>query len=171
MIKTFSQLKAVMILPFNVLVTVPILILYLTRETNVFGITHYPIFLVAGLFLIGMGISALFKTIRLFSRQGKGTLAPWDPTKHLIITGPYRYVRNPMISGVLTALLGEAMFFGSWILGAFAGFFFMLNTLYFKFSEEPGLVKRFGKEYEEYRKQVPMWIPRRTPYESKSKVY
>ena len=52
-------------------------------------------------------------TVRLFARIGRGTLAPWDPTERLVVEGPYAHVRNPMITGVLAVLLGEALIFGS----------------------------------------------------------
>ncbi len=69
-----------------------------------------------------------------------------------------------MISSVLGVLLGEAIFFGSWTILAWFLVAFVVNHLYFIFSEEPGLVKRFGEEYEAYKKNVPRWIPRLRPW-------
>jgi protein-S-isoprenylcysteine O-methyltransferase Ste14 len=104
------------------------------------------------------------RTISLFAREGKGTLAPWDPTQRLVVRGPYRYVRNPMITGVLSILLGEAALFGSlWVLAWWLAFF-AINAVYFPLIEEPGLRGRFGDEYERYRRSVPRWIPRRRPW-------
>lgn len=69
-----------------------------------------------------------------------------------------------MILGVNTVLIGEAIAFSSLNILIWAACFFIMNTIYFIFSEEPGLKKRFGKEYEEYKRNVPRWIPRRHPY-------
>lgn len=102
--------------------------------------------------------------MRLFARVGQGTLAPWDPTQRLVAQGPYRYVRNPMISGVLCVLLGEAALFGSAPLLVWAAAFFALNAAYIPLIEEPGLEKRYGAAYEAYRRNVPRWLPRRTPW-------
>lgn len=91
---------------------------------------------------------------------GRGTLAPWDPTNKLVVEGVYAYVRNPMISGVSFVVLGESVLLGSlWVFVWFV-IVIIVNTIYFKLSEEPGLVKRFGKDYQEYRSNVPMWVPR-----------
>jgi protein-S-isoprenylcysteine O-methyltransferase Ste14 len=97
-------------------------------------------------------------------KKGRGTLAPWNPTQKLVTDGVYRYVRNPMISGVLFILIGETIFFGSWLLFIWALIFGIGNTFYLRLSEEPGLVRRFGEEYLVYRRNVPMWIPRLKPW-------
>jgi protein-S-isoprenylcysteine O-methyltransferase Ste14 len=106
----------------------------------------------------------MFLTVRMFIRIGKGTLAPWHPTRKLVTGSLYGYVRNPMILGVWTVLIGESIVFRSWNILIWAGCFFIINTIYFILSEEPGLKKRFGAEYEEYKRNVPRWIPRRTAW-------
>ena len=88
----------------------------------------------------------------------------YPPTKKLVVVGPYRYVRNPMITGVVTILLGESAFFGSVIIASWALFFLTMNHVYFTLSEEPGLVRRFGEDYKHYMQRVPRWIPRTTPW-------
>jgi protein-S-isoprenylcysteine O-methyltransferase Ste14 len=103
-------------------------------------------------------------TISIFIRIGKGTLAPWSPTKKLVITGIYRYVRNPMIIGVLIVLIGESISILSLKILIWALIFFIINNIYFLFYEEPDLEKRFGNDYKEYKKNVPRWIPRFKPY-------
>ena len=105
------------------------------------------------------GFILYLSCIRLFHEKGKGTLAPWSPPGHLVIQGPYKYIRNPMIASVLIMLTGVACGSGSPVIGIWTLLFFLLNTIYFKYSEEPGLVKRFGDKYEEYKKNVPMWVP------------
>jgi protein-S-isoprenylcysteine O-methyltransferase Ste14 len=120
--------------------------------------------LILGITVGGIGLTVMFFTISSFIRIGKGTLAPWTPTKKLVVVGLYRYVRNPMILGVFAVLLGEATVFSSLQILEWAGVFFLINTTYFILSEEPGLERRFGGDYIEYKKQVGRWIPRLTPY-------
>ena len=160
-----NQVKS-FILPFTVLLIIPAGILWATGFRIGWGL-GWPwdaVVVLAGSVLLGNGLYYLFMTIRLFINIGKGTLAPWSPTKKLVIIGPYRYVRNPMISGVLMTLLGESITFGS--TGIFIWFllFFGINHIYFVYSEEPGLAKRFGEEYITYKKNVPRWIPRLRPW-------
>lgn len=120
---------------------------------------------VLGITLMATGLIVMSITIASFIRIGKGTLAPWSPTKKLVIAGLYRYVRNPMILGVLTILLGEASAFWSVVLLKWAAAFFVINTIYFIIYEEPGLEERFGKEYSDYKNKVSRWIPRFTPFD------
>ena len=110
--------------------------------------------------LVLAGLALLTWCIALFVRVGKGTLAPWDPTSNLVAVGPYRYTRNPMITGVCTILAGEALAMGSWRLGLWALTFIVLNHVHFLLVEEPGLERRFGEPYLEYKRAVPRWIPR-----------
>lgn len=114
-----------------------------------------------GAALILAGFALWLWTVRLFARIGKGTLAPWDPTRHMVVEGPYRHVRNPMISAVAAVLLGEALLFASTALLILFAVFLAINTAYFVLSEEPGLEDRFGDEYREYKRSVPRWVPRR----------
>jgi protein-S-isoprenylcysteine O-methyltransferase Ste14 len=121
----------------------------------------------AGALLIAGGLALMAWTIVLFDRIGKGTLGVGpvlgEPV-HLVVRGPYRHVRNPMITGVLCVLLGEAALAASgWLLAWFAIFFAVLATV-IRFWEEPHLVQRYGAEYVEYRRNVPAWIPRMSPW-------
>ena len=113
-----------------------------------------------GVMLMLAGVGLVAWCITLFARVGKGTLAPWDPTSRLVAVGPYRYTRNPMITGVLTILVGEALVTGSRILGLWALVFFTINHTYFLLLEEPGLARRFGESYADYKRAVPRWLPR-----------
>lgn len=113
------------------------------------------------------GLTIMFICISAFIHVGKGTLAPWSPPKNFVVTGLYCYVRNPMILGVLTVLLGEAMMFGSIPILKWAGTFFVINTIYFFLLEEPQLEERFGDDYRAYKKHVNRWLPRLTPYQTK----
>jgi len=122
-----------------------------------------------GLAVLG-GIIGIIGTVfgllsfRLVIKIGNGTIMPWDPTKKLVVVGLYGFVRNPMILSILVILFGEAVAFASDAIFILAAAFFIANTLYFRFSEEPGLEKRFGKEYLEYKRNVPRWMPRVTPW-------
>jgi protein-S-isoprenylcysteine O-methyltransferase Ste14 len=110
------------------------------------------------------GLVLMAGTITLFARRGQGTLAPWDPPRRLVIAGPYAHVRNPMISGVAAVIAGEALALASPPLAGWLAVFLVVNHVYFVLSEEPGLARRFGAEYEAYRRQVPRWLPRRRPW-------
>ncbi|HJU69299.1 MAG TPA: isoprenylcysteine carboxylmethyltransferase family protein [Gemmatimonadaceae bacterium] len=114
-----------------------------------------------GALLLLAGFALFCWCVALFARVGQGTLAPWDPTRRLVAIGPYRYVRNPMITGVATVLAGLALFTGSWVLAVWLGAFVSFNFAYFVLVEEPGLERRFGAPYREYKAHVPRWIPRR----------
>src|SRR5688500_10617852 len=114
----------------------------------------------AGALLLAAGFALFAWCVALFARVGRGTLAPWDPTTRLVAVGPYRYVRNPMISGVAAMLLGQALLAGSRLLALWAATVIAINHAYFLLSEEPGLERRFGAGYAEYKARVPRWIPR-----------
>jgi protein-S-isoprenylcysteine O-methyltransferase Ste14 len=120
--------------------------------------------MIPGAVITAAGLTGLILTIRMFILIGNGTIMPWDPTRKLIVVSLYRHVRNPMILSVLTIEIGEAILFASYGIATLAILFFVVNTIYFIISEEPGLEKRFGKEYVEYKKNVPRWIPRLKPW-------
>lgn len=155
--------RAIVLLPGTVTIAVPALLL-LTGEgpDPGFGLDGAAVAIpvAIGAALIAAGLALWLWTVRLFARVGRGTLAPWDPTRRLVVEGPYRHVRNPMISAVATVLLGEALLLGSTELLMWFALFLAINTAYFALVEEPGLERRFGDEYREYRRTVPRWLPR-----------
>jgi protein-S-isoprenylcysteine O-methyltransferase Ste14 len=116
-----------------------------------------------GCLLIAAGLGLLIWTVVLFDRVGKGTLGlgpvMGEPV-HLVVRGPYRHVRNPMITGVLCILLGEAAVTASSDLLFWFAIFLAFQVTVIPFWEEPHLVKRYGSEYADYRRNVPRWIPR-----------
>jgi protein-S-isoprenylcysteine O-methyltransferase Ste14 len=112
----------------------------------------------AGVVLVGLVVVAA--CIRHFAVEGRGTLAPWDPPKLLVVAGPYRFVRNPMISGVVLVLAGEALALRSIPHTVWAGMFAVANMVYIPLLEEPRLEERFGAAYREYCRRVPRFIPR-----------
>jgi len=119
---------------------------------------------IGGVVAVAAGLTLAVWCVTLFARVGQGTLAPWDPTQRLVVVGPYRYLRNPMITGVAMLLAGQAIWAGSWKLAVWLAVFVAANHVYFVAVEEPGLVARFGPAYREYTARVPRWIPRRTPW-------
>jgi protein-S-isoprenylcysteine O-methyltransferase Ste14 len=149
--------RAVLLLPAMVTVVIPALI----ASAGEVRINVLPA--VLGALLIAAGLTLFIWTVSLFASVGKGTLAPWDPTSKLVVSGPYRYVRNPMITGVGTILAGEALFFRSWGIAIELAVFAVVNAVYFPLVEEPGMRRRFGTEYDEYCARVPRWIPRVRP--------
>ncbi len=161
-----SHLRSILSLPFMVVIIFPGLIYWFSKGQALFQwLNDYRIiFIVFGIVFLVLGFFLFFSTIKLFHKKGKGTLAPWDPPKHLVITGTYRYVRNPMISGVNAILLAEAFLLPSGYILCWQLFFFTLNHVYFILKEEPALEKRFGLDYKTYQQNVPRWIPRWTPW-------
>jgi protein-S-isoprenylcysteine O-methyltransferase Ste14 len=117
-----------------------------------------------GAALIACGLALVGWTVKLFITVGQGTLAPWDSTSRLVVRGPYRHVRNPMITGVACILAGEAVLFESWALLILLAAFASVNAMYMPLVEEPGLSRRFGGDYDEYRAHVPRWVPRSGPW-------
>lgn len=163
----WRQVRAIAVLPGNVTVVVPGAILVFLDGPDVgWGLGGVAAVLVAvvGLTLIAAGFSVWAWTVLLFSRIGRGTLAAWDPTSRLVVAGPYRHMRNPMISAVAALLIGEAIFFGSFWILAWAGLFIAINFAYFVLFEEPGLERRFGDEYRAYKRAVPRWLPHLDAY-------
>jgi protein-S-isoprenylcysteine O-methyltransferase Ste14 len=147
------------ILPLTAAGLVPALLLAHIGWAQALAAVH-PARAVAGALPAATGLALLAWTVTLFIRIGRGTLAPWDPTRKLVVRGPYAHVRNPMITGVLAILIGEAIAFGARPLWTWAALFVAINHLYFLVSEEPGLADRFGAEYEAYKRHVPRWVPR-----------
>ena len=159
---------SIVLLPVTVLIGVPYWLLHAfmgfdTRWGSLSLLTCFP--RLAGIALVVLGLALFSWCVSLFARVGQGTLAPWDPTRKLVAAGPYRHMRNPMISGVATILVGEALIWGSWVIGLWACVFAVVNHAYFVLLEEPGLERRFGADYRLYKANVPRWIPRLPPRE------
>jgi protein-S-isoprenylcysteine O-methyltransferase Ste14 len=158
----WRQLLSVMLLPTTAAIVIPVLLVNAYGTAVGWGqpgaAAALPV--LAGAVALLAGLWLAVETIALFGREGKGTLAPWDPTRKLVVRGPYRRVRNPMITGVGLVLLGEALILGSPEILVVFGIFALANLIYIPLIEEPDLVARFGAEYEEYRRAVPRWIPR-----------
>jgi protein-S-isoprenylcysteine O-methyltransferase Ste14 len=154
--------RAILLLPGTVLIVVPLTLLRLTRGPRwieVPGGAPDPWFWAGAAAGIG-GVFWSGWSVVTFMRHGEGTAAPWDPPRRFVATGPFRHVRNPMILGVFLMLLCEAVVFRSWAVAGWMTLFVTGNLFYIPLSEEPGLEKRFGVDYMEYRQHVRRWIPR-----------
>ena len=160
------HLFAIAVLPFAAAILIPILIARRNATPLAVGDSPVAVLLqLAGLSLLALGLLLFVKTLRRFASEGKGTLAPWDPPRALVVRGPYRFVRNPMISGVVFVLFGEALALRSMPHAGWAAAFLVANLIYIPLLEEPVLEDRFGERYREYCRNVPRIFPRLRPWE------
>lgn len=160
----WRHLVSVLLLPSVMTIAIPLLIVGLA------GLDPLPmgparwVAGAAGVLFAAGGVGMLVWTVVLFDRVGKGTLGISEPV-NLVVRGPYRHVRNPMMSGVFGILLGEVLLTTSpWLLCWFL-LFLTVVAIAIRVVEEPHLVKRYGSQYEDYRRHVPRWVPARTPWE------
>jgi protein-S-isoprenylcysteine O-methyltransferase Ste14 len=161
-------IRSIILLPGTVLVFIPSLLLWISWKLPRYaGPVHFSDarFWVGAMFLVTGLILAIW-TVRLQLSLGKGTPAPWDPAVELVIQGPYRHSRNPMITGAFFVLIGEALLFQSWLIAGWFIMFWLANLIYIPFIEEVQLEKRFGDTYLDYVSQVPRWIPRLRPHKN-----
>jgi protein-S-isoprenylcysteine O-methyltransferase Ste14 len=114
--------------------------------------------------LIVAGAAVLLHAFARFVIEGIGTPAPVAPTRHLVVGGLYRYVRNPMYLAVATTIVGQAVQLGRPALLLYAALFMAVVAAFVYGYEQPVLTERFGAEYERYRRNVPAWWPRLRPW-------
>jgi protein-S-isoprenylcysteine O-methyltransferase Ste14 len=156
----FRHLIAIATLPLTVTVLIP---LWLTRSPDPPRTKHAMLALV-GCLIAAVGIILFASSLKRFATDGEGTLAPWDPPRRFVVSGPYRFVRNPMISGVVFILFGEAAIVQTRSQLVWALTFLGLNMIQIPLIEEPPLRRRFGAAYEEYCRHVRRFIPRLKPW-------
>lgn len=160
------HLLAIATLPFVVTVLVPLSLARRAHVTLVLADSPSLAALQAcGLVLLIAGLTLFAAALRRFFVDGRGTLAPWDPPRALVVRGPYRYVRNPMISGVVFVLFGEALILRSMAHLWWAAAFLAVNAVYIPLLEEPMLAVRFPASYARYRRNVPRLFPRLRPWD------
>jgi protein-S-isoprenylcysteine O-methyltransferase Ste14 len=124
----------------------------------------WPPLRVLGGLLIAAGLAVLLPAFVRFAVEGIGTPAPVAPTERLVIGGAYRYVRNPMYLAVASLILGQALVLGQAMLLMYLAAVCLAFVAFVHGYEEPALSRRFGSEYEAYRREVPRWWPRKTPW-------
>jgi protein-S-isoprenylcysteine O-methyltransferase Ste14 len=118
-----------------------------------------------GAIMILAGVPVLVDAFARFALQGLGTPAPIAPPRNLVVTGLYRYVRNPIFVALIAIILGQAVLMGDWrliVYGALLWFAFHVQVVAY---EEPTLEQTFGIEYKAFRAAVPRWIPRMTAWQ------
>ena len=115
---------------------------------------------VIGVILILAGVPGLVDSFARFALQGLGTPAPIAPPRNLVVTGLYRYVRNPIYVAVVAIVLGQAVLLGDWRLIVYGALLWLAFHLFVVAYEEPTLEQTFGGDYEAFRANVPRWIPR-----------
>ncbi len=152
--KSFGFLFVILLLTF---VAVPLLLLTVAGGWLSFNI---GLFRFLGLVPIVGGLALMVELAFTFAAYGEGTPAPFDPPRHLVVCGLFRQVRNPGYLGAVIALMGQALFDESAVVFLFALVMAVLFHVFVVCYEEPGLKKRFGKEYEDYAKHVPRWLPK-----------
>ena len=153
-----TLIKAMILFPLNVMGVIPLLILWFSKKFELYQFKIIPTAL--GLILIIVGLYIVWITVSLFTDYGKGTPAPYSPPKILVNIGIYAYIRNPMMLGVWSVLVGETILFMCsemliWFFIFFFGSIFVISIW-----EERDLENRFGETYREYKRNVPRWIPR-----------
>jgi protein-S-isoprenylcysteine O-methyltransferase Ste14 len=148
---------AFFLFPVQILIVVPSLLIW-HFGIEIHDNLYLGFWLAKPLIPIGFGIAGYCTT--LFFIEGEGTPAPWMPPTKLMVTGPYRYVRNPMIIGVLMILMAEALLFTSLPIAIWLAIMIVAYMVLFIYVEEPALEKRFGDDYLLYKANVGRWFPR-----------
>ena len=116
---------------------------------------------ILGGIVLAAGALLVLETTARFAFQGRGTPAPWAPPERFVERGSYRFVRSPMYLGVLLLVVGQGLLLGREVLFAWAVVAWLIFTSFLVFYEEPGLRRRFGDDYDDYRRRVRRWIPTR----------
>jgi protein-S-isoprenylcysteine O-methyltransferase Ste14 len=116
--------------------------------------------------LVAVAVVVLIRNFVRFVVEGRGTPSPVLQTERLVVGGDYRFVRNPMYLGVVSAILGQAMIFGSVALLLYAAAVWAMVATFVRWYEEPLLLSRYGEEYERYRRGVRAWVPRLHPWQA-----
>jgi protein-S-isoprenylcysteine O-methyltransferase Ste14 len=123
-----------------------------------------PMRVLGGILLVA-GLIALIRAFVRFVMEGLGTPAPIAAPERLVVGGVYRYVRNPMYVAVLAAIVGQGLLLGQLGLLLYAAATWLVVAAFVRWYEEPTLTRRFGEDYETYRRAVPAWWPRLRPWE------
>lgn len=159
-VTAWRHASAIALLPFMNTVVIPCAVLACWPQPWAAPRAATAALLMAGTTLAAGGLWLVVHSIGLFMRLGRGTLAPWDPTRELVGDGAYRYSRNPMKAGLFLVLAGETLVTRSTGLLVWLACFLLVNVVYIRLHEEPGLRARFGARYRDYCARVPRWWPK-----------
>jgi protein-S-isoprenylcysteine O-methyltransferase Ste14 len=154
---TLITIAATIMVPGAFVVLLPYLILGAARTSRPIEIGLVEVLSVV---LAAIGVSMVVWVSVAFVRRGKGTPVPVDPPRQFVAAGLYRFVRNPMYSGAILAILAEAAFFRSGRLLLYAAVLWLALHAFTVLLEEPQLERRFGDTYRAYKARIPRWIPR-----------
>ena len=157
MMLAFKTLIFTIVMPGMVGGLIPWLLVQGAQET----LPPMPSVWMVGLIPLALGVGLYLWCAGAFTFIGKGTPAPIDAPKVLVVQGLYRWVRNPMYVAVLLVILGQAILFRSWLLVGYALVFWLVVHTFVVFVEEPSLRSQFPGRYDDYLRRVPRWIPRR----------
>lgn len=160
-----GTLLVLLVAPGTVAGVIPWLITHWQFQPTVF---RHDVTRAIGVFLIFGGLIALIESFLRFALKGEGTPSPMLPPRRLVVTGLYRHMRNPMYVGVISAILGQALFFADLRLFGYAALVWLFMHLFVVAYEEPRLHHSFGAQYDDYRAHVPRWLPRLKPWDSYS---
>ena len=147
--------------PFTLAGLVPWWVTHWEFRPAFFGVD--PTRILGGILIIA-GVPGVVDSFARFALEGLGTPAPIAPPQKLVVTGLYRYARNPIYTAVVTVILGQALLFGDWRLHWYGALLWLFFHVWVVMIEEPTLKQTFGTEYERFRNNVPRWIPRLTPW-------
>jgi protein-S-isoprenylcysteine O-methyltransferase Ste14 len=128
---------------------------------------YWAIVRVLGVLLVLAGLVVLIQAFARFVSEGFGTPLPAAPPKHLVVGGLYRWVRNPMYVAMLAVILGQGLLFGQLGPLVYAVILWAAAAIVVRWHEEPVLARRFGSDYDVYRRAVPAWWPRPRPWTPK----
>lgn len=116
--------------------------------------------------LIFAGLPGVVDSFVRFALQGLGTPAPVAPPQHLVVSGLYRYVRNPMYVAIVALIVGQALLLGDWRLVVYGALFWLASHAFVVAYEEPALRHTFGAEFDAFCANVPRWMPRLSPWQA-----
>ena len=122
----------------------------------------------AGVLLLAVGLPVLLDSFGRFAMEGLGTPAPLAPTERLVVSGFYRYVRNPMYVSVTMVILGQGLLFGSVAVLQYGAAVWLAFHLFVLLYEEPVLRRRYREEYDRFVAEVPRWLPRLRPWKGRA---
>lgn len=151
-----KNLLLLILVPGTVVLLVPYILLHSSQVLLNFTLNLFSAFL---LFVFLSGALMVIWAVWAFTAIGKGTPIPFDPPLNFVPGGIYRFMRNPMYTGIVTMLLAESLYFRSLSIFLYTAFVFVFLNLFVTMVEEPGLIKRYGQPYLDYLNSVPRWLP------------